>query len=247
VRIKIIIIISIFAGFLQVSGQDNNKIEVFDRLVLLDGQILEGKIIFENKDQIKILIQDEEYIVSSDLIEKRAKILKSISSEVQQNIFKGFKENKISGDLLLYALVNNDHQGVGMQLMGHYLFTKSLSIGIGVGLDQYKSMYTEQIMPVTMEFQASFGRKKLIPYYSMGLGYGFAIKDKSEELSKAEGGYVINPVIGIKLRSDQIGFRLYTGLKFQKAYFESFETFGSGTINRKIVFKRILIGAAISF
>lgn len=75
------------------------------------------------------------------------------------------------------------------QVLGYYNLTERWSIGVGTGL----SFYEKMLIPVYGDVRFQIGReRKFTPYAEFAIGYSFAPS------SDANGGFFMNPSIGIQ-------------------------------------------------
>ena len=75
------------------------------------------------------------------------------------------------------------------QVLGYYNLTEKWSLGAGTGLSFYKKM----LIPVYGDIKYQIGReRKFTPYAEFATGYSFAPS------SNANGGYFMNPSVGIQ-------------------------------------------------
>ena len=75
------------------------------------------------------------------------------------------------------------------QVLGYYNLTKKWSLGAGTGL----SFYEKMLIPLYGDVRFQIGReRKFTPYLEFAIGYSFAPS------SDANGGFFMNPSIGIQ-------------------------------------------------
>jgi len=133
---------------------------------------------------------------------------------------------------------------VGQQWSPH-LFT-----GLGIASDLYEIELhsTISFIPIYVEGIYLFRKKAFTPYISLAVGYGIAHKARSDfKTSSHNGGWMLNPKIGIKVPTMLIqGLFLYGGYKIQDSYVEQ-ETLGSFTSHQKLLLRRFELGMGLLF
>ena len=94
------------------------------------------------------------------------------------------------------------------QVLGYYNFTEKWSLGAGTGM----SFYEKMLIPVYGEIKYQIGReRKLTPYTEFATGYSFAPS------SNANGGYFMNPSVGIQYPlKNKMKLQLAIGYELQK-------------------------------
>ena len=93
-------------------------------------------------------------------------------------------------------------------------------MGVGVGISGLSLQAGENFVPVFGEIRGYLTKKRVAPYYVLGAGYGFALKNENQSIVKGEGGLLIQPTFGIRIgASSKANILIDAGYKFQKAVF----------------------------
>ncbi|MDH3651477.1 MAG: hypothetical protein OEQ53_17475, partial [Saprospiraceae bacterium] len=112
---------------------------------------------------------------------------------------------------------------VGFELTGSagHQFSKWLGLGGGISADYYHRQAGETIFPLFVEWRGYISDQPATVFFTVRSGYGFAYKNVEAGIHRAQGGWMLNPSIGWRLRGGQgMKVTLDLGLKFQKAAFE---------------------------
>lgn len=111
--------------------------------------------------------------------------------------------------------------GIELSASAGWQYSRLLGIGFGTGLDFYHPRGEEVILPVFAEVRGYFLERKITPYYALRAGYGIALRNERSGIVGAEGGWMLNPVIGWRLGGRTSGnMTIDFGVKFQKANFD---------------------------
>lgn len=94
------------------------------------------------------------------------------------------------------------------QVLGYYHLTERWSVGIGTGL----SFYEKMLIPAYGDIKFQLKKKrKFTPYAECAIGYSFAPN------SHANGGFLLNPSIGIQYPlKNKMKLQLAVGYEFQE-------------------------------
>lgn len=111
--------------------------------------------------------------------------------------------------------------GPGVHTVWGKQWTAKKGLGVGVGLDNYRASRGETIYPIYADYRFYPFKKNRGYYLNAGAGYGFAFKNKSKGIIKANGGLYGAPAIGYRSASkDGVSLNMELGFKYQHAYFE---------------------------
>ena len=96
---------------------------------------------------------------------------------------------------------------IDWHITGNYNINRHISCGIGTGL----SIYEKAMIPFYGNIKYYFSTiHKLSPFVDCNIGYAFATS------SKANGGFYLNPNIGIRYKQDRHNFFLALGYNLQE-------------------------------
>lgn len=138
--------------------------------------------------------------------------------------------------------------GLGFHHVSGYQFNRWMGAGLGFGVDAYSLNRTEMIIPLFAEARGYFNQKRFAPFYTMSLGYGFALKNEREGITEAKGGWMIHPAIGIRLGADKgLNTTLDLGYRFQAASFSRTFLFNGDTEVRDVTYQRLMLRMGILF
>ncbi len=223
-----------FSFFLLFStnAQSQDKTHYTDMIYLNDGSVFRGIITeYKQGDHLKLKLKsgDELFIVD--------KVIKKIVQGAegsgnsrkeqrwasrQQKTYE-FKEKGIYNVTYVstlngYTDRNGVELGLGVDNVTGYQFNRHIGAGVGVSWDTYNVDSGENFLTLFGETRGYVLKKRLSPYYSLGAGYGFAIRNEENNLTEATGGWMIHPAIGYRFGgSKDANFIMDIGYKFQRA------------------------------
>lgn len=111
--------------------------------------------------------------------------------------------------------------GPGIHTVFGKQWSAKVGLGFGVGIDNYRASRGETLYPLYADYRMYPFKKNKGYYLNMGAGYGFAFKNESRGIVKANGGLYAAPHIGYRTASkDGVSMNMELGFKYQHAYFE---------------------------
>ena len=138
--------------------------------------------------------------------------------------------------------------GLGAHNVTGYQFNRMFGLGFGFGIDAYSFDEGEVLYPVFVEVRGYLKEKWHTPYYSLNVGYGFAILDEESENAEATGGIMIHPAIGFRFGANKdTNVLMDIGYKFQRAEFTRDLRFSGDRELREILFKRMTFRLGLLF
>lgn len=138
--------------------------------------------------------------------------------------------------------------GLGIHNVTGYQFHRLLGVGLGFGVDTYSFEDGETAYPLFAEARGYLSAKRVAPYYSGSLGYGFAFKNSDELINKAEGGLFFRAALGLRLGADEnTNVLADIGYQFQEAFFERRTPFQNEIEEKYLEFNRIVIRIGLIF
>lgn len=134
---------------------------------------------------------------------------------------KGFYMTSSLGLLIGASNGSGGLTGVELSTSAGWQYSRLLGVGFGTGLDFYHPRGEEVILPIFAEVRGYFLESKITPFYALRAGYGIALKNERSGIVGAQGGWMLNPVIGWRLGGRAGGnVTLDFGVKLQKANFD---------------------------
>ncbi len=138
--------------------------------------------------------------------------------------------------------------GWGATVSAGYQWNQYLMTGIGTGYREFVWDTSEEMVPVFAEFGGFFANTNVRPFYNLQLGYSFALKNEEVGLTRAKGGLLIYPSLGISMGRKRLKTTVDIGYNFQKAEF----TYGNNFDDRirseqRITFRRLSLRVGVSF
>ena len=136
---------------------------------------------------------------------------------------------------------------------GVRISTWKLEAGITTGVDIYPQM---TILPISLGFKWNPFDNDISPFVSLNAGYGFGWLQAKRGDAKYDGGYILNPSLGIRIKTKNtakvnlgIGFRHQKAVIRQRPEYYTFDYFGGGPpqIKEEYKFRRISVILGMSF
>jgi len=233
-----------------------DDIQYIDIVHLKDGSEFRGKIIiYKHDDYLKM------EILGGQVVEFPAKQIKKIVQQpygqsayvpkVVRTREYNFRERGIYNETYVnlpqgYNSSGWWNVGLGMHHVTGFQFNRWIGAGMGIGFDGYEMGRGENVIPVYAEARGYFKQKNISPFYSVGLGYGFAGKNENTGIIKGRGGIMFNPNIGYRFgASAGANFTLSFGYKLQKASFTVLRW--NGEIKRDYTYNRLNLKLGLLF
>jgi hypothetical protein len=125
-----------------------------------------------------------------------------------------------------------------------YRFHRMLSVGPTIGLDFYNAVL---IAPVALGLRGSLLATRVSPTYTLDAGYGTTFLHDNPDQSKASGGWMVNPALGLRVNTgNETAFTFNLGYKLQHASTQT--TLWNGSmINNEYSFKRLSVRMGFLF
>ena len=138
--------------------------------------------------------------------------------------------------------------GLGVHNIVGYQFNRLFGLGLGLGLDSYSFESGQTVYPIYLEGRGYLTKQITAPYYAVAAGYGFAFKNRDQEITEAAGGYMFHPSVGLRFgASNDTNLMLDIGVKWQKALFVREIVFSGEREERDIVFQRLTMRLGLVF
>lgn len=217
--------------------------EYKDIIYLANGSILTGKLLkYDQSDTVRFALSETEIFTTYAKNVKKVKMAKPSFHVEEPYRFKSPTWYLRSQFSFLYS---RNQGGYALSVSGGYQFNHWLALGAGSGIDNYYAAEGYNIFPAYGEVRIGFYRKNKSPYLAFRSGYGFASPDEEAGQTHAKGGWFFNPVFGIRLGAGNPYVDIYTGVRFQSAYYET--NIGQARSEIDVDFRRYDIGFGITF
>ncbi|MBT8191404.1 MAG: hypothetical protein KJO29_13315 [Bacteroidia bacterium] len=137
----------------------------------------------------------------------------------------------------------NSVNGIGFSVSAGHRFNRFISLGGGMGWDQYVWNSGEKLIPFFAEFSGFAHQSQTSLMYNLQLGYSLALKDEDYLISHARGGIMVYPSIGLRFgRNENIKYTFDIGYKFQKAEFHYDDVWEWGRRSEQnLLYKRLTL------
>lgn len=221
--------------------------EYITKVKLKDGSELEGKLTeYVDGEYIKMNIGDNPITIKHSSIKsiKHKSLGKYREYAFREN---GFYHHTSVG--LLPGLISSGNPTIGLELdhSSGYLFNRYFGAGLNVGLMNYYPLHQEVIYTLSAEARGYLLDQYFSPYYRLHTGYGFNIK--GEDFLEADGGFFINPAMGIRLTGKKsVNITAEIGVNFQKAYYRyQTDWWDRSIIDKNVRYQRFMIKIGVLF
>ena len=218
--------------------------ETIDEVHLNNGDVVRGKITdIERRQFVEIEVEGTSYVYEQKDVRR---ILHAVPVEVdaEPNLRIKEKAPKVvidpatlivggiySTTYLSFSYGQNQQGdfsiGPGVHTVWGKQWDAKTGLGLGLGIDNYRASRGETLYPIYADYRLYPFKKNRGYYLNVGAGYGFAFKNSSKGIQKANGGFYGAPTIGYRSASkDGVSMNMEFGFKYQHAYFEevSFRT-----------------------
>ena len=225
--LTIILILFCLLSQAQNSGQ---------RILLKDGTEVQGELLsMDNNGQVTIKTEHLETLKLK--FEAIAKIENTLERPLGTDKYFSFETA---------LLANNSNRGSSVRLSYHQFVANHFSFGMGAGIDVFDFRNNEMFAPLFLNATIISKNRKIKPYLSLDVGYGFSFHNKeNDSILESTGGFLANPRIGVKIFSDDFGFSVFSGIKFQKASY-IYDAW-NGQIEEDIEYRRLEFGLGFHF
>ncbi|MDN5200872.1 hypothetical protein QQ008_05855 [Fulvivirgaceae bacterium BMA10] len=230
--------------------EKDEKVEI---IYLEDGSVIRGKIIEKTPDDY-VMMQLTNGEKVSFFWEEIIKI--KYNKRRRKEYFekpKGFYNETTLGVSVGRVTDMSVTQGyLVAQTIGGYKFNPYLRVGLGVARDEHPFLTT---IPVFLNVGGDIGNTKVVPSYFFNTGYGFIDKLNDEDgfnnPEDAEGGWFINPGMGLKVKVAKVALLFQISYRVQKAELirNNIDFWGRPrfTTNTDRTYNRIAFTTGISF
>ncbi len=215
---------------------DVTKLPHVDILYLKDGSILRGKIlqiIPDKETKIQILGDSLQMDIPACMIKKLVQEFIKPATMKSSGLYE-FRENGWYGFVGVHATPFRIspayaqpviRYGRGINAAVGYQFNRLLGVGIGVGAEQKFKNEGDVMVYINADLRGYFLQKKLTPFYSLGLGYGFPQIVTTDFLIGAKGNMYVHPAVGIRFSGGSgVNMTLDLGYRLQQIRYDYEET-----------------------
>ena len=253
-----ILLINCFVFIAVFCVAQKKEIATVDYVYLYTGQVFQGKIIeyfpeeevnlkLENgaiktfrEDKIQKIVFANEYewkrpSLALDSKPKRVYFIFDMqASLIRISTFEG---NKIRHGTVAYRPI------IGVNINHH------LGIGVGTGFEWHFWQGPNRLVPLFMDIRGLLVKRKIAPYYNLGIGYAFPVLKNQNTFSNQKGGLLFHPAFGLSTPiNERLQLHIDFGLRFQKLEWAGFtqDIMNPPPINT-ITYQRFLLKAGVVF
>lgn len=248
-RISIIAILAICLSF-NAFSQDSKKKKKTPKwyneaiVILNNGSEIKGKLIHNTDEEVKI-----EILGGSVFVYPRSEVKEiTISEEKIYSIVKNYKYNREGWYYTLSAPANgsSDDGGIGLMTSIGFQYSNYLAAGVGISYNQMSVNEGIRTIPIFLEGRGNILETPTTPFYSMALGYAFALENRDFDIIRAKGGAYFYPALGMRFdRRSGSSFTMDFGYQFQTAEITSNRWNGTNVDN--IQFRRFTMRVGMLF
>lgn len=257
---KIVFAVLIMFGIvlpLAINAQDNLKdYHEYDKLYLKGGTVFYGKILDYNDKFVKFELLHGKVIQFNKRSVK--KVVQQLNEEAEERFqFKSrspyhFKETGWYNSTYFNLPQGFNSQswwqvGLGLHHVAGYQHQRLLGTGFGLGLDGYDMGNARNVLAAYGEIRGYLLAENFSPFYTVALGYGFALKNRDLNVINSKGGLFFNPSIGYRFGgSANANFMMGLGYKLQQATFSD-QGWGGSVSKQKYNFNRVNLKVGLIF
>lgn len=180
--------------------------------------------------------------------------VKSVAADVpyafrERGIYYSLKGGPAFGQ----AHFGDSDLGFGMAASVGYQWHRLLGVGLGLGFDNYSVVdnVAARVLPITAEVRGYFRAQPRSLYYHVTAGYGAAFKNEQVGISKATGGLLVHPALGLRMGArEDVNFTLDIGYRFQEVTLQREWNLWWGGVERQeqhIWYKRLCLRFGVLF
>ena len=211
------------------------------KLTLKNDHVITGSLVKYVPDQSVTILIGVDQELSFEMDQLKAFEM----SDIQVQKPYEFREKGWYNRTSLSVLSGESATGYSLNHSVSYQFDRRISVGAGVGIDNYYSEDGYNIIPVFLELKSYFLKRNATPFVALRGGYAFASNDEEIGQIKANGGLMINPMVGYRLSGGSFMVDLFVGIKVQNSDYEYLS--GETRIIDDIRYKRLDIGIGFMF
>ncbi|WP_187262664.1 hypothetical protein [Pontibacter beigongshangensis] len=131
-----------------------------------------------------------------------------------------------------------------VQLFNGYRAHRLFAIGATTGLDFYENLL---VTPLTLGIRGDILNTRVSPFYSLDAGYGATFLSSKRAGERPDGGWLLNPALGLRVRTgNQTAYLFSLGYKQQRVDTESMTGWGV-QVNERITYKRLSLRMGFMF
>lgn len=213
---------------------------------LVSGTVIEGEINeWEIGEYLNIKTSwAESIVVPQNAIEK---VVQRSTLDTQVNHPYRFKEKGIYYTIKANIITGNagnrarNRYGIGMSASAGKRYSRWLSVGAGLGFDNFIWDSGENLIPMFLETTSFFAANNTCLFTNIQAGYSLAFTDEDRLISEAKGGLMVYPSIGLRFGKYDTKYTLDLGYKFQKAQFTYRDTWNSDRHEQRLLYKRLTL------
>lgn len=219
-----------------------------DVVYLLNGGIMRGRIL-EITDTNKVVLETEEknvFVFERIEVQQIAREPKPIQVAFKENGFINYTEiGVMSGrsSPANSAMPGFYHNSITLQTFNGHQFSPAFQLGVTTGIEWHASI---ALLPISLGVKGDLWRRKVSPYYSFDVGYGFNWLNENNTNQRVNGGMMWHPGVGIKVLSSKgTAWVISLGYKSQRA--STWVNWGWQRVEEQIHYKRLAIRMGLSF
>jgi len=184
----------------------------------------------------------ENLVIPSSAIKKV--IQKSTMAVTRQQSYH-FKDKGIYYSAKLQFIAGNEGQraksvnGLGMSFSAGHRYNRLIGVGAGIGYDRFIWNSGENFVPLFAEITSFFTPKNTSLFANIQAGYSFAFEDEEYLLTKAKGGFMVYPALGLTFGRYENKFTVDLGYKIQKAELTYRDSWSPASSEQRLTYRRL--------
>ncbi len=235
-------------GILSVTNLIAQTDKYVDRVQLTNGSILWGLSEIEG-EQLKLFLTSEDSVI---LPVSQIRSLKKgrLNPGLYQDRLLGVYYQVAAGVLVGKSYQFSENKGTfSASFVSGYKFNQLWGLGLGMGVDYYPE---QRHIPLFVEVQGDLLKGRITPFYQLRTGWSWGEDRRDlEQIDAQEGGFYIQPSVGVKWHFAGHSYHLQLSYVRQEATtrYQPID-FGNGQMVTNVedrVLQRIGISTGISF
>ena len=241
-------VVTVLMLFLAV-GTHAQGLESLDIIRLNSGTVWKGKILSWENDgfvYLETLNGTTIPIPEASISRVRQKVIYPEVERAPRSY--AFREQGLYHAVAFGVSVGTFAPGMNLSYAAGHRFSRWIGVGGGVGFGSFELDEGKNIIQVFSEARGFLTRTNVSPYYSVRLGYGFALKNDNNNITSAKGGIMFNPELGVRFGGGaRVSYYLGMGIHLQRATHEYTWPFSEQRAVEKTLYKRWELKTGVVF
>ncbi|MEE9439499.1 MAG: hypothetical protein V3V14_10905 [Saprospiraceae bacterium] len=135
--------------------------------------------------------------------------------------------------------------GIELDYKALYAVSSKFYLGWGVGVGSYDASARKMFVPITGELMGDLLEGKIVPFYSIGIGYGIGLPEEKQFAESSPGGVRFDAGFGIRAKGTEAQPYFKVGYNRQYASYPGVDDYGN--VDKNVIYKRWTIVLGVIF